>query len=230
MRVVLSFIVSALLFASVGFAQTDQGTSNQGTTMETTTMSKSPKSDDCTAAKVRTQLMDNGIHTKSAKSTMKPATGTTSLPPDAEIITVDVDNGVVTLTGAVASPVESERIVTIVKGTDGVTRVVSNLQVSGTGGADTSTGSTGTTDTTSSGSMTTGSHQHATGDAELTAAVKSKLSAEGATIPPIQVETEDGIVTLTGTVANEGEAERLVLLVRAVPNVKSVNSNLKVRK
>jgi hyperosmotically inducible periplasmic protein len=227
MRIALSLIVSALFFVSIGFAQTDPGTSEEVTKTETTTMSKSHvKSDDCTAAKVRSQLMDNGIFTKSAKSTMTPATGTTSLPPAAEIITVDVDNGVVTLTGAVVSPVESDRIVTIVKGTDGVTRVVSNLQVGRTGGTSMDTEST---DTTSSGSMTTESHQHATGDAALTTAVKNKLSAEGTTIPPIQVETEDGIVTLTGTVANEGEAERLILLVRAVPNVKSVKSNLKVR-
>lgn len=222
MKIALSVIFSALLAVSIGFAQTDPGTSEEVTKTETTTMSKSVKSDDCTAAKVRSQLMDNGIYTKSAKSNMKAPTGTTTLPPDAEMITVDVNNGVVTLSGAVTSPVESDRIVTIVKGTDGVTRVVSNLQVGGSG---TSMG-TESTDTTSSGTMTTG----ATGDAALTAAVKDKLSAEGATVPPIEVETADGVVTLTGTVANEGEAERLILLVRAIPNVKSVNSNLKVKK
>ena len=44
-------------------------------------------------------------------------------------IDVDTNNGVVTLSGDVASKAEMDKAVTIARGTSGVSRVVSNLHV-----------------------------------------------------------------------------------------------------
>jgi hyperosmotically inducible protein len=228
MRLSLSLIFAlCLLFAAIGIvvAQTDQSTTGTPDSTVGTSTTSDLKGDECTIAKVRTQLMDNGIHTKSATSTT--GTSGTRTPVDEDFITVNVDNGVVTLSGTVDSSSQQDRIVTIVKGISEVKRVVPNLQVRGKTGDLNSTG----TDTPSQISDNTPAinPEETSTDAELTSAVRGKFTTDGKMMPGVQVETENGVVTLTGTVDSQGEAERLILLARSVPNVKSVTSNLRIR-
>ena len=67
-------------------------------------------------------------------------------------------------------------------------------------------------------------------DASITSAIKMKFANdELVSASKINVDTKDGYVTLTGTVASEAEATRALELGRSVDGVKSVHSNLTVR-
>jgi hyperosmotically inducible protein len=66
-------------------------------------------------------------------------------------------------------------------------------------------------------------------DSDITEAVKNKLKTdERVSASEIEVETKDGIVTLKGEVDTQADADRAIQLARSIPEVKSVNSNLKV--
>jgi hyperosmotically inducible periplasmic protein len=67
-------------------------------------------------------------------------------------------------------------------------------------------------------------------DASITAAVKMKFAHdETVKAHNIDVDTNQGIVTLTGSVSNQGEADRAVQLARSVDGVKDVRQNLVVQ-
>ena len=67
-------------------------------------------------------------------------------------------------------------------------------------------------------------------DASITSAIKMKFANdELVSASKIDVDTKDGHVTLTGSVASEAEATRAIELGRSVDGVKSVHSNLTVR-
>ena len=69
----------------------------------------------------------------------------------------------------------------------------------------------------------------ATGDAAVTAAVKSKFLADTTVSGlKIDVDTKDNVVTLTGTVSSAAEKAEAVRIARATSGVKSVRDNLKV--
>ena len=64
-------------------------------------------------------------------------------------------------------------------------------------------------------------------DASITAAVKMKMADDpvvGAF--DIDVDTEDGSVTLNGTVKNRSEASKAVQIAKSVEGVRNVSSNL----
>ena len=64
-------------------------------------------------------------------------------------------------------------------------------------------------------------------DASITSAVKMKFANDQlVSASNINVDTTDGIVTLTGTVANQAEMDRAMQLGRSVNGVNSVHSNL----
>lgn len=66
-------------------------------------------------------------------------------------------------------------------------------------------------------------------DAQITAAVKAKLASDKLLAQrTITVETENGIVTLKGTVKSESEKAAALSVATYVDGVKSVNSDLKV--
>jgi hyperosmotically inducible protein len=67
-------------------------------------------------------------------------------------------------------------------------------------------------------------------DASITSAIKMKFANdELVSASKIDVDTKDGHVTLTGSVASQAEATRALELGRSVDGVKSVHSNLTVR-
>jgi hyperosmotically inducible periplasmic protein len=141
-------------------------------------------------------------------------------------VNVDTRNGVVTLTGDVDSPLAKERAVQITRNTDGVRDVVDNITVTEsapTGGlydrddADRGTGNIGDND------------RPITGDAGITSAVKAKLLADSTVSGlRIDVDTENGVVTLTGTVKSKAEADQAMMLARNTDGVTRVVNNLKV--
>lgn len=68
-------------------------------------------------------------------------------------------------------------------------------------------------------------------DASITAAVKMKMADDPmVSASEINVDTTDGNVTLNGTVQNSSEAGKAVSLAKSVDGVKSVKSNLVVRR
>lgn len=66
-------------------------------------------------------------------------------------------------------------------------------------------------------------------DAGITAKIKTALAAEkDVSAMAINVDTVSGIVTLSGRVSNQTEADRAVQVARGVEGVKSVDSKLSV--
>jgi len=67
-------------------------------------------------------------------------------------------------------------------------------------------------------------------DTSITAAIKAKMAAdEHVKASNIDVDTKDGIVTLSGTVSSKAEADRAVAIAKEAEGVKSVTSHLVVK-
>ena len=146
-------------------------------------------------------------------------------------INVDTKNGVVTLTGDVDSAIAKERAVQIARTTDGVREVVDNITVTESAptgglfdrdGVDRGTGNIGDNDRQDR-------NEPITGDPGITSAVKAKLLADSTVSGlRIDVDTENGVVTLTGDVKSKAEADRAVMLARNTDGVTRVVNHLKV--
>ena len=153
-------------------------------------------------------------------------------------IDVDTSNGVVTLSGDVDSSLAKERAVQIARATDGVRDVVDNITVTDTaptGGllddrndVDDRLGQAGR-DAGNAIERGVDRTQAAAGDAAITSAVKAKFLADTAVSGlKIDVDTSDGVVTLTGNVSSKAEAERAVMMARNTEGVTRVINNLRV--
>ncbi len=67
-------------------------------------------------------------------------------------------------------------------------------------------------------------------DTTITTTVKSKLAADkGASLTRIQVDTDRGVVQLSGVVDSAAEKARAEQIARGVGGVKSVKNNLQMR-
>ena len=120
-------------------------------------------------------------------------------------IDVDTVNGVVTLTGVVESKKEIERAIEIAKSVKGVKKIVNNLRV---------------------GKRSIGSYLS---DKEITARVKFKLIKDSELKAlSIDVDTVNGIVTLTGVVENEYQKKKAINHAKSVPGVKKIIDNLQI--
>lgn len=142
-------------------------------------------------------------------------------------IDVDTKDAVVTLTGAVDNPVVRDRAVEVARNTEGVRDVVDQLTV--TPGATPTTG----VDDRMQGEAgdATGRAGDAAGNAALTSKVKTKFLADDEISGlNIDVDSNDGVVTLTGTVPTEAAKERALKAARETEEVKSVIDRLKVGK
>ena len=169
-------------------------------------------------------------------------------------INVDTHNHVVTLNGTVGSNAEKERAVMIARNTKGVTSVVDNLTVgpvAATSGSysesakETAQEAKEKTENTARDAKQkteTAAHDakvkteratEKTGevvtDAAITSAVKTKFLAEsGVPGTTINVDTNNHVVTLTGTVKSKAEAEKAMAIARDTKGVKRVVNHLKV--
>jgi hyperosmotically inducible periplasmic protein len=169
-------------------------------------------------------------------------------------INVDTHNHVVTLNGTVGSQAEKERAVTIARNTNGVNSVVDDLRIGpiGTSGAidrdrdadhdrdfsesaeQTARDAKEKTEATAHDAKVKTEHAaEKTGevvtDAAITSAVKTKFLAEpGVPGTSINVDTNNHVVTLTGTVKSKAEAEKAMAIARDTKGVKRVVNHLKI--
>ncbi|RUM87310.1 MAG: BON domain-containing protein [Thermodesulfatator sp.] len=121
-------------------------------------------------------------------------------------IDVDTVNGVVTLTGAVETEAERRRAEEVARSVSGVRAVVNNLRVEKR------------------------SFGRFLDDKLLTARIKTKLIAEpGVRSLSIDVDTVNGVVTLTGVVPNKEVHQRVIEIVRTTKGVRRVIDNLTVQ-
>jgi hyperosmotically inducible protein len=133
-------------------------------------------------------------------------------------IEVTTANGVVTLTGNVDSADAKARAIEIAKGTAGVVKVVDMIaarEASGGGDAPDPSRTIGEVVT----------------DAGITMSVKSKLlddpQVKGL---KIDVDTREGVVYLTGSVASDVEMQKAIQLAKDVKGVRDVKANLTIAK
>jgi hyperosmotically inducible protein len=169
-------------------------------------------------------------------------------------INVDTHNHVVTLNGTVRSMAEKERAVMIARNTSGVNSVVDDLRVGavGTSGSldrdrdadrdrDYSESAKQTARDTKEKTETTAHDAkvkaeraadksgEVLSDAAITSAVKTKFLAEsGVPGTSINVDTNNHVVTLTGTVKSKAEVDKAMAIARDTKGVKRVVNHLKV--
>jgi len=151
-------------------------------------------------------------------------------------INVETDNGVVTLHGPVDSAAERSRAMNLARHTHGVTRVVDKLTIekksASTGVVDKSVdavkGTSGTVaKDTEAAAKSTGRFLS---DEEITTAVKTKLAANsGVHSMDVHVDTDKGIVTLTGEVRNDAEKADAARIARDTKGVKRVIDRMTVK-
>ena len=146
-------------------------------------------------------------------------------------IDVDTKDGIVTLTGTVDAAPAREQAIIIARGTDGVNDVVDHIVVAAVPPAMPTTGEI--KDELGAVKDAAGNAADAAGgaatDAAITTAVKAKFLADSNTPGmKIDVDTRDGVVTLSGTVRSRAEAENAVAIARESQGVKSVIDNLKI--
>ena len=153
-------------------------------------------------------------------------------------IDVDTKDRVVTLSGAVDTAEARQRAVEIAKGTDGVRDVVDQLTI--TPGATPTTGiddplqrktAEEAREAKEEAKEKAGEAGQAASDATITSKVKTKFLADtGVSGLKIDVDTSNGVVTLTGTVPTAAEKQRAMEIARGTDGVKSVVDQLKVGK
>nr|WP_113866922.1 molecular chaperone OsmY [Brenneria salicis]NMN92966.1 hyperosmotically inducible protein [Brenneria salicis ATCC 15712 = DSM 30166]RBP61939.1 hyperosmotically inducible protein [Brenneria salicis ATCC 15712 = DSM 30166]RLM31256.1 molecular chaperone OsmY [Brenneria salicis ATCC 15712 = DSM 30166] len=124
-------------------------------------------------------------------------------------ISVETTNGMVTLSGFVGSQEIAARAVEIATKTEGVTSVSDKLQVK------------------DNASQSVGAYA---GDAMTTSTVKAKLLADDI-VPSrkVKVETQEGVVLLSGEVDNQVQSARAESIAKSVDGVKSVKNSLTVK-
>jgi len=124
-------------------------------------------------------------------------------------ISVKTHSGVVTLSGFVTSQDQVEKAVAVVQKIEGVKSVSDKLHVR---------------DSKAS------SMKGYAGDAATTSEIKAKLLADDI-VPSrnVKVETTDGVVQLSGQVANQAQSERAESIAKAIEGVKSVKNDLTVK-
>lgn len=124
-------------------------------------------------------------------------------------ISVKTHSGVVTLSGFVTSQDQAEKAVAVVQKIEGVKSVSDKIHVR---------------DSKSS------SVKGYAGDAATTSEIKAKLLADDI-VPSrnVKVETTDGVVQLSGHVANQAQSDRAESIAKAIEGVKSVKNDLTVK-
>jgi osmotically-inducible protein OsmY len=152
--------------------------------------------------------------------------------PNTVIIVVDEASKTAFLRGTVSSQAEIDRITDLVRSINDVRVIGSNLVVAHdpteiTRADDTMMKDVETLDT-EEGTIHSGTTVIT--DASLRTAVEDALKSEGIMgQSKIKVETENGVVTLTGTALSEAHADRIVALAQSVPGVVSVEANIRLR-
>ncbi len=148
---------------------------------------------------------------------------------NAKDISVSTKDGVVTLKGRVLNEPMRQLAVAIAKDTDGVTQVVSQLDVEIAGptapASAQNSATPGAVATTGTASSTTAGSD----DRTITSSIQSKYFIdERIKGRNINVTSNGGVVTLNGEVADEGERSKALLLARTTDGVTRVEDGLTV--
>jgi hyperosmotically inducible periplasmic protein len=138
-------------------------------------------------------------------------------------ISVDTNNGVVALTGTIATDAQKARAEELAKNTTGVVSVNNQLGLN----PDHGKGMVGNAEEKAKEGYS--ETKDALSNARITSEVKLKFAADD-TVKAlnIDVDTNEGVVTLTGTVNSKKELDHAVRLAKSVDGVKHVKSNLTV--
>jgi osmotically-inducible protein OsmY len=129
-------------------------------------------------------------------------------------INVETTDGVVTLSGTVATAAEKSKAEQIARNTEGVMRVVNNITINPE-----------MREKTGEAARPMG---EAIADATILSKIKTKLVGEGLT--GANIEVINGEVTLKGEVTNAEEKAQAEELARTTEGVKSVNNRLTVKR
>ncbi|HJQ97987.1 MAG TPA: BON domain-containing protein [Candidatus Polarisedimenticolaceae bacterium] len=145
-------------------------------------------------------------------------------------IDVDSNNGVVTLTGIIDSPDAKDRAIQIAKETKGVVEVRDMIEVRNpTAGMTPPQGDMPGAAPNGNAPDTNRTAGQVVDDASITMRVKAKLlddpSVKGL---KIDVDTREGVVYLTGSVATSQVRDQAIKLARETEGVKDVQANLDV--
>ena len=140
---------------------------------------------------------------------------------------VDASENIVTLRGMVASPQErqeAERIARDSRGVRGVNNLIEVGDIGQGGGGGGGAGGGGADDP---GDQASGERDRP--DAWVTTKVKSKLATDmDVRARDVEVDTEDSVVTLSGVVRSQQEAQEAERLARETEGVREVRNELQV--
>jgi hyperosmotically inducible periplasmic protein len=144
-------------------------------------------------------------------------------------VQANVQNGVVTLTGTVASQSDINRAMQMVRKIDGVQDVDSRLTVSDKKENPPSETTDGNKreDPTAGGSSPTPNNDVKVSDSEITKDIQAQLKADNTLKPEqVTVEVTNGDVIVRGNVNDKAEESRILTLVQSTKGVKEVHSML----
>ncbi|MCT7655768.1 molecular chaperone OsmY [Oceanimonas sp. NS1] len=158
------------------------------------------------AARQAGALMNDSVITGKVKSALLNDEGVSSVD-----ISVETDNGRVVLSGFVPEQRQAERAVAVAQGVKGVTAVDDQLHVQARGEAE------------------GGSLAGLAGDALVTGKIKAMLLADEMVAgTSVSVETDNGVVHLSGEVDSQAQAEQAARLARKVDGVATVKNDIRV--
>jgi hyperosmotically inducible protein len=170
---------------------------------------------------------------------------------------VDTSGGIVTVKGKARTQAEADRALEIAKNTQGVSSVKNEIQVipdkvatdkpksstktaSSTKAAGDPTPKNSTppseqpkertaSTSTKAGGSTSASKEGGSPDALITTKIKAEYAKDKAvSATNIKVDTNNGVVTLSGAAKSKAEADKAVQLARNIKDVKSVKNDIKV--
>jgi hyperosmotically inducible protein len=131
-------------------------------------------------------------------------------------VTVTTENGIVTLSGRVPDLETKQRASELAREVEGVRRVVNNLRA--------------TTDTVTGTQDRSTDQARIRRDQTITTAVKRELAEDRSrAFTRIDVDTTDGVVTLSGTVAGAADRRRASQVANTVKGVRQVVNHLQLR-
>lgn len=198
-RSVLAVVMSSAMVAGSALAE-----SSLAAKMEDTAEQTQQKAEQA-AAKAGSYMNDSVI-TGKVKSALLNDEGVSSVD-----ISAETKEGKVTLSGFVPSQEQAERAVEVAGNIKGVTSVDDQLHVKAGGVAE------------------KGSLAGLAGDALITGKVKAVLLADDVVAgTEVGVETDNGVVHLSGEVESAEQAEQAALLAGQVEGVSTVKNDLKV--
>lgn len=144
------------------------------------------------------------------------------------IIDLVTKDGVVTLTGTVASQAQADRAVELAKRTPGVVSVNNKLRINAPEGVDVGTPTLQEKgEIVDKGQKELDEAADISGDVGIINEAKAKFAADDLVKSRnIRISSTDGVVVLSGIVRTQAEADQAIRIANSVPGVKEVRSEI----